>query len=245
MDYLAAVKTDGFSNTKNTSVVKLIYKKNGEIFLLTNYRPISLINVDVKILTKILANRLKFVLPSIIHASQSAVYGRKIDHTIQMIRDLIEIANKEDEQAAFIFIDQEKAFDRVNHDFLFKTMRAFGIGDVFIQWIKNIYSNATSVLNINGFLSKKISLHRGVRQGCPLSSFLYVMVIEVLSLQFRLNPNIVGFKIGGEKIISAHYMDDATIIIKQNRCFKEVIKELLEYQDASGAKINYGKTKGL
>ena len=74
---------------------------------------------------------------------------------------------------------------------------------------------------------------------------LYVLIIEVLALQIRSNPNIVGFKIGGEKIVSAHYMDDATIIIKQNRCFKEVIKELSQYEEASGAKVNYDKTKGL
>ena len=245
MAYINQVKTEAFSKSKNTSVVKIIYKKTGEIYLLTNYRPISLINVDIKILTKTLANRLKFILPTIIHASQTAVYGRKIDETIHMIRDLIDIANKEDEQAAFIFLDQEKAFDRVNHEFLYKTMRAFGIGEEFTQWISKIYSNATSVLNINGFLSKQIPLKRGVRQGCPLSALLYVLVIEVLAIQFRLNPNIVGFKIGGEKIVSAHYMDDATIIIKQNRCFKEVIKELTEYEEASGAKVNYEKTKGL
>ena len=107
-----------------------------------------------------------------------------------------------------------------------------------LNWVSLIYSNATAIVNINGFLSKRIPIKRGVRQGCPLSALLYVLVIEVLALQLRLNPNIVGFKIGGEKIVSAHYMDDATIVIKQNRCFKEVIKELKEYEEASGAKVN-------
>ena len=245
MAYLKQVQLDGFSNAKNTNVTKLIYKKTGEIYLLTNYRPISLINVDVKILAKVLSNRLKYVLPHVIHYSQTAVFGRTINQTVHMIRDLIDIANMDDEPAAFIFMDQEKAFDRVNHDFLYKTMKAFGIGNIFIQWIKKIYSNATAVLNINGFFTKPIPLKRGVRQGCPLSSLLYVLVIEILAIQLRINPNIVGFQIEGEKIISAHYMDDATIIIKQNRCFKEVIKELAEYEQASGAKVNYNKTKGL
>ena len=245
MAYINKVKTEAFSKGKNTSIIKLIYKKKGAIFFLKNYRPISLINVDIKILSKVLANRLKYILPSIIHESQTAVYGRKIDQTIHLIRDLIDLANKEDEQAAFIFIDQEKAFDRVNHDFLYKTMRAFGIGEQFITWVVNIYSNATSVVNINGFFTNQIPLNRGVRQGCPLSALLYVMVVEVLALQLRLNPNIVGFTIFGEKIVSAHYMDDATIVIKQNRCFKEVIKELTDYEEASGAKVNYDKTKGL
>ena len=245
MSFIRRVKVEAFSKAKNTSVIKLVYKKKGEIFLLINYRPISLINVDVKILTKTLANRLKYILPTIIHKSQTAVFGRKIDETVHLIRDLIEMANKEDDQAAFIFLDQEKAFDRVNHDFLFKTMRAFGFGEGFIRWISTIYSNAHSILNINGFLSKQIPLKRGVRQGCPLSALLYVLVIEIFALQLRLNPNIVGFTIGGEKIVSAHYMDDATIIIKQNRCFKEVIKEITDYEEATGAKVNWDKTKGL
>ena len=244
MAFINAVKNSAFPKIKNMSVIKLLYKK-GEIFLLYNYRAIALMNVDIKILTKVLANRLQYILPSIIHATQTAVYGRRIDQTIHLIRDLIDLANQEDESAAFIFLDQEKAFDRVNRDFLYKTMRAFGIGEQFIHWVKNVYSNASSVLNINGFLSEPIPLKRGVRQGCPLSVPLYILVIEVLAIQLRSNPNIVGFKVGGEKIISAHYMDDATIIIKQNRCFKEVIKELADYEEGTGAKVNYSKTKGL
>ena len=223
----------------------MAYKEKGEIFLLTNYRPISLINADIKIITKVLAERLKYALPSIIHSTQTAVYGRKIDQNIHLVRDLIDLANRDDDTAAFIFLDQEKAFDRVNHEFLFKTMQAFGIGDTFINWVQTIYSNATSILNINGFFSDRILLLRGVRQGCPLSALLYVLVIEVLATQLRLNPNIVGFKVGGEKIVSLHYMDDTTIIIKQNRCFKEVIKELESYEEATEAKANYKKTKGL
>ena len=116
-----------------------------------------------------------------------------------MIRDLINLVDKEDDEAAFIFLDQEKAFDRVNHDFLFKVMEGFGIGPGFINWNKMIYSNASSRIKINGYLSLAIPLKRGVRQGCPLSSLLYVLVIEILALQLRANPNIIGFQIEGEK----------------------------------------------
>ena len=197
--FVNEVREKGLSNRKNVSVIKLAYKKTGEIYLLTNYRPISLINADVKIITKVLSERLKYVLPSIIHSTQTAVYGRKIDQNIHLVRDLIEISNRENDTTAFLFLDQEKAFDRVNHEFLFKTMKAFGLGETFIHWVKTIYSNASSILNINGYFSETIPLQRGVRQGCPLSALLYVLVIEVLAIQFRLNPNIVGFTVRGEK----------------------------------------------
>ncbi len=245
LQYINAAKRTTFGKHKNMSVTTLIYKLKGKIYILDNYRPISLINVDLKILSKALTNRLKPILPSIIHWSQTAVYGRKIDHTVHLLRDLIDLVNKEDTEGAFIFLDQEKAFDRVDHDLLFKTMDAFGFGEEFIKWIKLLYTDASTKVKINGFFTENIPLRRGVRQGCPLSALLYVLVIELLSLLLRNNPNIVGFQVGGEKIISLHYADDAIISIKQNQCFKEVIKDLETYQEASGAKVNLGKTKGL
>ena len=118
---------------------------------MVNYQPISLINVDVKVLCKVLANRRKLVLPSIIHYSQTALFRRKIYHTILTIRDLIDLMNKEGDTVAFIFLDQEKAYNRINHDFLIKTMHSFGFGRNFIKWIRIIHSNASSVWKINGF----------------------------------------------------------------------------------------------
>ncbi len=245
LGFINAVKLTCFPASKNTSITTLIYKEKGEKCSLVYYRPIALMNVDVKILTKLLSMRLNLVLPSIIHKSQTAVYGRYIGNNVNLIRDLIDLANEMDEEAAMIFLDQEKAFDRVNHTVLLKTLQAFGLGPDFISWIRILYFNASTRLNINGFLTDKIQLKSGVRQGCPLSPLLYVMVIELLGLQLRSNPNIVGFNIEGENIISSHYSDDAVIKITQNRCFKEVYKDLKTYESGTGAKINYEKTKGL
>ena len=188
--------------------------------------------------------RLKHILPHIIHESQTAVYGRHIGNNINLIRDLIDLANKNDEEAGFLFIDQEKAFDRVNHKVLYEVLQGFGFGKTFVNWIKLIYLGASTRVSVNGFLTENIPLKSGVRQGCPLSALLYVMVIELLALQLRNNPNIVGFTINGEKIVSSHYADDAVIKITQNRCFKEVYKDLLLYKEATGAKVNFNKTKG-
>ncbi len=245
MEYINAARTMGFNDFRNSTYTTIIYKFKGEIYKLDYYRPIALMNIDLKILTKTLATRLNYVLPDIIHQSQTAVASRRIDYNIHLLRDLIELIDHDDSEGAFIFLDQEKAFDRVDHGFLFQVMSSFGIGEGFISWIKILYQNASTRIKINGYLSKNIPINRGVRQGCPLSALLYVLIIEVLALQFRKNPNLVGFNVGGEKIISLHYADDAVIAILQNRCFKEVIKDLEIYEAASGAKINYEKTKGL
>ena len=244
-DFITEVEKGSLPEEKNSSITSLIYKNKGDIDLLAYYRPIALMNVDVKILTKLLSMRLVTVLPTIIHKSQTAVYGRTIADNIHVVRDIIDLVNRDDEEAALLFIDQEKAFDRVSHTFLYKVLRKFGFGDRFIHWIELVYSNATTRININGFFTKKIPLRCGVRQGCPLSALLYVMIIEILALQLRANPNIVGFTINNEKLVSSHYADDSVIKITQNRCFKEVYKELADYQRASGAKVNYDKTQGL
>ena len=150
-----------------------------------------------------------------------------------------------DSEGALIFPDQEKAFDRVENEFLFKIMTAFGFGESFIDWIRVSYANASTKVKLNGYHTKSISLNRGPRQGCPLSPSLYVLIIELFALLLRNNPNIVGFKVGGEKIVSMHYADDATIVIKQNQWFKEVIKGIQNYEQASGARVYVKKTKGL
>ena len=145
------------------------------------------------------------LLHSVIHYTQTAVDGRKIDNTVHMLRDLIQLANIEDLPSAFIFSDQEKAFDRVNHDFLHKTMKAFGIGPAFIHWVRQIYSNASTRIKVNGFLSDNIPLNRGegggVCQGFPLRPLLYVLIIAILAPQVRKNLDIVGFTVGGGKYL--------------------------------------------
>ena len=199
--YIRKAKQLGFPNSRNTSITTIFYKEKGETFLLSNYRPISLINTDIKIISKILANRLKVVLPTILNPLQTGIPGRHIDQTIHLLRDIIDISNEEDLETALLFIDQEKAFDRVNHEYLFKTLKAYGFGNNYIGWIEKLYANAASMIKVNVFLTRKISL-KSVRQGCPLSALLYALTIEVLALQLRENQNIVGFIVGGERIVS-------------------------------------------
>ena len=164
---------------QETTAVRILFKKTDRLDL-KYYRPISLLNVDLKVITKTLANRLSKVLPGIVNDNQKCIPGRNISDNLHTTIDVIKYANKKNLKAAVLLLDQEKAFDRVNHDFLFKTLKHFGFGNNFTSWIKTLYSDIYSRIKINGFLTDPIRIERGVRQGCPLSAMLFVLMGEVL-----------------------------------------------------------------
>ena len=122
--------------TPRRGVTSLLFKK-GDLSLLKNWRSITLLNTDYKILTKALANRLKHVLPYLAHTDQTAcIPGRTINDNIRLIQDAITYANETNTPLALISLDQLKAFDRVSHSFLFKTLEKFGFGPNFQRWIR-------------------------------------------------------------------------------------------------------------
>ena len=111
---------------------------------------------------------------------KKCVKGRKITENIHWAKDLTDAILKDDEEAAYIFIDQEKGLDHLSYSFLFKTLKQFGFGGYFIKWINIIYTDVYSRVEVNGFLSDMIEIQKGVWQECPLSVLLYVLCIEVL-----------------------------------------------------------------
>ena len=134
-----------------------------------------------------LAIRLSKVLPTIINSDQTYVPGRNIALNTHTLNDEIKYANSKNIQAAILFIDQEKAFDRVDHSFLIKTLEHLNFGNSFVTWIKILMKNVTSQVKINGFLTEPFSMTRGIKQGDPLSALLYVTIDEILGNQIRNN----------------------------------------------------------
>ena len=164
---------------------------------LENCRPISLIDVDSKIATKVIANRIKNVLPSVIHANQSGfMKGRFIGETTRSILDIIAHTGSLQLPGVLLFIDFEKAFDSIEHEFLYKALECFNFGPSFIKWIQTFYNNLSSCVLNNGFFSSLFQLERGVRQGDPLSPYLFLIAIEIMAISIRTNENIEGIKIG-------------------------------------------------
>lgn len=167
-------------------LMKLIYKRKGSKNMLNNFRPITMLNTDMKILAKILANRLNKVLPTIITTNQAyGVKGRDIADITSGIRDIISVLNERQENGYVINLDFEKAFDRVEHSFLFGVLEHFGFGKIFKEWITILYKNVMTKVKCNGFLTKPFKIARSIRQGCPLSAQLYTLVAEPLGLMIK------------------------------------------------------------
>lgn len=137
------------------SIITLLCKDPSNKEFLKNWRPISLLNVDYKIISKVLTNRLSKCLQYIIHENQTcAVPGRTISDNVHLLRNIIDYVNDKHFHCALISLDQSKAFDRVSHFFMFKVLRAFGFGNYFISLIKLLYTSCYARVQVNGFISE-------------------------------------------------------------------------------------------
>ncbi|KAI3376754.1 hypothetical protein L3Q82_000356 [Scortum barcoo] len=180
-----AWREDGLPLSCRRAVITLLPKK-GDLQELKNWRPVSLLCTDYKIMSKVLASRLREVMASIIHPDQTyCVPGRLISDNVTLIRDILEVSGSLAVDTGLISIDQEKAFDRVEHKYLWQTLATFGFSPGFIAKIRVLYCDIASVLKINGGLSAPFRVQRGIRQGCCLSGMLYSLAIEPLLHKLR------------------------------------------------------------
>ena len=252
-DLLVSVFNERFrlgilSDSQRESLLRLIHKKD-ERNLAKNWRPISLLNTDYKLASKVITERLKTVMSSIVHQDQTcSVPGRSIFSNLQLVRDVLDMIDKTNETGILVTLDQEKAFDRVDHEFLMRVLSKFGFGPMFCGWVSLFYNNVFSRVICNGRLTCPIFLGRGVRQGCPLSPLLYVLVSEVLSTQIRNCKAIEGFRLpgaGGLQFKVSQYADDATNFVKSERSLSMLLQVVQKYEKGSGAKLNTTKSEAM
>ncbi|KAK3526232.1 hypothetical protein QTP70_018273, partial [Hemibagrus guttatus] len=153
------------------AVITLLPKK-GDLQDIKNWRPVSLLCTDYKVMSKALANRLRDIMDSVIQTDQTyCVPNRSIIDNVSLIRDILDISRSLAVDLGLISLDQEKAFDRVEHQYLWKTLEAFGLSPSLIAMMKVLCQDVESVLKINGGLSAPFKAQRGIRQGCSLSAW--------------------------------------------------------------------------
>ena len=137
-----AFASGSLSISQRRGKISVISKKNKDNTILENLRPISLLHVDYKIVTKVLANHLEKVLPKIINPDQTGyVKGRYIGENIRLIQDLMFYLEKENSPGIALFVDFRKAFDTIEWNYLQKALALFNFGPNFLQWFKTIFNN--------------------------------------------------------------------------------------------------------
>ena len=233
--------------SQRRGVISLTFKK-GDRLDPKNWRPISLLNVDYKLAARVVAGRLLKVIHLVVHRDQTCgVPGRFIGENVALLRDVVYYSTSFDVPVAILSLDQEKAFDRVDWAFMQSTLSTMGFGPSFISWVNLFYHRVQSAVNVNGYLSSFFNLTRGVRQGCPLSPLLYVLVSEVLAVNIRCNPRISGITLPGLSPLSpiSQYADDTSLILSSDESIQASLEVYDQYEKASGSKLNHGKSKGL
>ena len=244
--YVYSFENGSLSNSQKQAIITLLEKHGKDRSNLKNWRPISLLNVDYKLLTKVLANRIKKVLPSVISISQTGyVKERSINDSIRLVQDIICYAEVNHMPGVLLAVDFQKAFDSIEWEFIQRSLEKFNFGPVLMQWVKTIYTDIRSCIYNNGKTSQYFNLYRGVRQGDPLSPYLFIMTVEVLACAIKQNKDIKGFKIGMKEIKMTQYADDLTLLLSNLNSVQVTLNILENFGHYSGVKINTEKTEGM
>lgn len=215
-------------------------------------RPNALCNVLYKILAKVLANRLKIILPSLISEHQSAfVPGRSITDNVLVAFEIIHHMNKKkrgNEGEVALKLDISKAYDRVEWTYLESRMQSMGFCRPWIKWVMLCVTTVSYEFNLNGTSVGPITPSRGLRQGDPLSPYLFLIFVEALSNS--INKAAIEGRIHGSQICHnapsvTHllFADDIFLFFPVNNEETATVKNLQnEYESFSGQSVNFQKS---
>ena len=245
--YNDAFNKGSLSVSQKRGTITLIPKGDENLSDLKNWRPISLLNIDYKILSKVLAKRMEQHLPKLIHSDQTGfVNGRYIGQNIRLLSDIMEFSESKNFQGILLFVDFEKAFDTLEWSFISKTLEVFNFGNKFKKWFTVLYNGVQSSVVNGGFMTNYFEITRGVRQGCPLSPSLFILAVELLALKIRQNKNCEGIYLpNNQEVKISQFADDTTIITNNTDSLKSHLQTIEWFGTVSGLKLNKKKTKAM
>ena len=173
--------------------------------------------------------------------------GRSIQDNLHLVRQILE-GIKDDSEAALINLDQSKAFDRVDHQFLATALETAGFEPEFRKWISMLYHKPQAVVQVNGRRSRAFAIERSVRQGCPSSPFLYVLALEPLLRELRderTRPDLHGITLTGSVRAKISAFADYITVFVSSSLDIIAVKAVEKYEKVAGAKVNLHKSEGL
>ena len=189
---------DSFTNgsihsNQKKGVLNLIPKGNKDTRFLKNLRPITLLNVDYKIIEKALANRLDNILPGLINADQSGfMAGRRIASNIRKVYDIVQHCRNSGQDAVLLNLDFVKCFDNISFEAIVGSLNYFGIPQYVQTWVKMLYTDFTVTVQNNGKFTAPINVQKSVHQGGCMSVQLFLLCAETIALELRSCKDITG-----------------------------------------------------
>lgn len=229
-------RTKELPDTMRTSIVTLIYKKDDRT-LLKNYRSISLLCADYKIIAKVLAERMKLVMHSVVNDDLTGfVPDRNINENIITLLEVQDYMHNSQTSGFAFLADIEKAFDSVCRDFLLASLEKLGFGPHFIAWFVTLHNVSVAQITINGFLSEAFDTLSGVRQGCPWAPLLFLAATEPFAYNARKSN--IGISISGDRLSYKGYADDTCCYVSSILELQKLLGIFQIYQEVSGLKLN-------
>ena len=222
--------------TASVGILNLIPKANKDTRYIKNLRPITLLNVDYKIIEKTIANRMIPALETIIHSDQRGfMKNRRIAVNIRKLLDIINFAKEEDLEALVLSLDFVKCFDKCSFQILHGSLDFFGFGENIKEWTRIFYKNFKVKIQNNGFFSPLIDIKKGVHQGGCCSSIYFLVIAEILAMALRGNEKIEGINIYQIRNLLNQFADD-TDVCSLNSCssLKSIFEELERFRLQSG-----------
>ena len=199
-----------------------------------------MLNQDYKLATKAIAKRICTVLPKIINNDQTGfLKNRYIGENILNITNLMNYLDETNE-SALISVDFEKVFDYLEWKFIEYCLKRFNFGPCIRKWITVFYTNTTTRILNNGWITEVFKPSRG----CPLSPYIFIICAEILACLFRNDFNIEGIKVNDKTFLISQYADDTIITLKYSEPnLKNSIKIFQLFARCSGLKVNYEKSQ--
>ena len=225
-------------------LISLIPKRNKNAKILSHYRPLTLLSMDYKILSKVMAERIKKVLPSIICEEQVGfMAGRNVATILRKSFEVIKYTKQNRIPSAIMNIDFAKCFDRISHSALSGSLEYYGFPPSYVKWVMLFFTNLQIYTQNFGHLSSPFTKSRGSNQGCNISPFCYLLCGEILARKLKENTNIKGITMKDAKILLSQFADDTTLYLSyDDLTFQSVMQVLSHIEKNTGLCISYEKT---
>lgn len=227
--------------------ISMIPKPHTDDTSWSNYRPISILNIDIKLLAKILSDRLNPIIGTVIHKDQTGfIPSRQTGDNIRRATLLAHIARTLHIPACFLSIDIQKAFDTLSWSYLNAILSRWGFEAQFLKWISSLYLNPKAYVSYSGYRSNPFNIERGTRQGCPLCPLFLALAIEPLAQLIRSNTNIKGLELGGHQHKLCMFADNVLIFLTSPLLSAPSLIDILtKFSKLSGLKKNQHNSKAL